>query len=143
MIFQVKLYKNKSRLFYFKNVQAIHIQNISTSIIGAMSIGNYVEVYKMNKALVYKVNEVAEIINKPSATVRNEIRKGKIKAVKSGTEYLIEKSEVDRYLGIETNDGSLKKDLEIAELKGKIKSLETQINAFKQVASSLNHIIEM
>ncbi|MFL0165240.1 helix-turn-helix domain-containing protein [Candidatus Clostridium helianthi] len=97
----------------------------------------------MNKALVYKVSEVAEIINKPSATVRNEIRKGKIKAVKSGTEYLIEKSEIDRYLGIETNDGSLRKDLEIAELKGKIKSLETQINAFKQVASSLNHIIEM
>ncbi|NRT92255.1 helix-turn-helix domain-containing protein [Clostridium beijerinckii] len=97
----------------------------------------------MNKALVYKVNEVAEKINKPPATVRNEIRKGKIKAIKSGTEYLIEKSEVDKYLGIETNDESLKKDLEIVELKGKIKSLETQIQAFKSVASSLNHIIEM
>jgi len=97
----------------------------------------------MSKALVYKVNEVAEKINKPTATVRSEIRKGKIKATKSGTEYLIEKSEIDRYLGIETNDESLKKDLEIAELKGKIKTLETQINAFKQVASSLNFIIEM
>ncbi|BCZ49322.1 hypothetical protein psyc5s11_53890 [Clostridium gelidum] len=95
----------------------------------------------MSKALVYKVTEVAEIINKPPATVRNEIRKGKIKATKSGTEYLIEKSEVDRYLGIATNDESLKKDLEIAELKGKIKSLETKVQAFKSVASSLNNII--
>lgn len=95
----------------------------------------------MSKALVYKVTEVAEIINKPPATVRNEIRKGKLKATKSGTEYLIEKSEVDRYLGITTNDESLKKDLEIAELKGKIRSLETQIQAFKSVASSLNNII--
>ncbi|MFW2490948.1 helix-turn-helix domain-containing protein [Clostridium chromiireducens] len=95
----------------------------------------------MNKTLVYKVTEVAEIISKPPATVRNEIRKGKLKAIKSGTEYLIEKSEVDRYLGITTNDESLKKDLEIAELKGKVKSLETQIQAFKSVASSLNNII--
>ncbi|UYZ34983.1 helix-turn-helix domain-containing protein [Clostridium beijerinckii] len=92
-------------------------------------------------ALVYKVPEVAEIINKPVTTVRNEIRAGKIKATKSGTEYLIQKSEVDRYLGIETTGESLKKDLEIAELKGKIKSLETQIQAFKSVASSLNNII--
>ncbi|MDR3594931.1 helix-turn-helix domain-containing protein [Clostridium sp.] len=95
----------------------------------------------MSKTLVYKVIEVAEIINKPPATVRNEIRKGKIKATKSGTEYLIEKSEVDKYLGIETNDESLKKDLEIAELKGKIKSLETKVQAFKSVANSLNNII--
>lgn len=50
---------------------------------------------------------------------------------------------MEKYLGIETNDESLKKDLEIAELKGKIKSLETQIQAFKSVASSLNNIIEM
>lgn len=63
----------------------------------------------MSDALVYKVSEVAEKINKPPTTVRNEIRKGKIKAIKSGTEYLIEKSEVDKYLGIETNDESLKK----------------------------------
>lgn len=95
----------------------------------------------MSKALVYKVAEVAEIINKPATTVRNEIRTGKIKAKKSGTEYLIEKSEVDRYLGIETNDESLKKDLEIAELKGKLKSCEMQLQAFKSVASSLNNII--
>jgi len=94
-------------------------------------------------ALVYKVGEVAEMINKPATTVRNEIRTGKIKATKSGTEYLIEKSEVDRYLGIETNDESLKKDLEIAELKGKIKSYEMQLQAFKSVASSLNNIIGM
>lgn len=95
----------------------------------------------MNKALVYKVAEVSTMINKPATTVRNEIRTGKIKATKSGTEYLIEKSEIDRYLGIETNDESLKKDLEIAELKGKIKSYEMQLQAFKSVASSLNSII--
>ena len=101
--------------------------------------------YQMMKkeALVYKVQEIAVMLNKPATTVRNEIRTGKIKATKSGTEYLIEKSEVDRYLGIETNDESLKKDLEIAELKGKIKSYEMQLQAFKSVASSLSNIISL
>lgn len=92
-------------------------------------------------ALVYKVKEVAEMINKPATTVRNEIRTGKINATKSGTEYLIEKSEVEKYLGITTNTQSLQKDLEIAELKGKLKSYEMQINAIKGVASSLGSII--
>ena len=92
-------------------------------------------------ALVYKVAEVAEMINKPATTVRNEIRTGKIKATKSGTEYLIQKSEVDRYLGIETNDQSLRKDLEIAELKGKLKSYEMQLQAVKGIVGSLGNIM--
>ncbi len=97
----------------------------------------------MSKALVYKVNEVAEMIGKPASSVRNEIRLGRLKAKKSGVEYLIEKTEVDRYLGIETNDESLKKDLEIEKLKGQVKSLQTKIEAFKSVANSLNNIIGM
>ncbi|NFN05144.1 helix-turn-helix domain-containing protein [Clostridium botulinum] len=95
----------------------------------------------MSKSLVYKVKEVAEMIGKPPSSVRNEIRLGNIHATRSGTTLLITKEEIDRYLGIETNDQSLKKDLEIVQLKGKIKSLETQIQAFKSVASSLNNII--
>ena len=95
----------------------------------------------MSNALVYKVVEVAGMINKPASTVRHEIRTGKIKATKSGTEYLIEKSEIDKYLGIETNDESLKKDLQISELKGKLKSYEMQLQAFKSVTISLNNII--
>ncbi|KFX59296.1 helix-turn-helix domain-containing protein [Clostridium botulinum] len=95
----------------------------------------------MSKTLVYKVKEVAEMINKPATTVTHLLRNGEIKGTKSGTTWLIPKEEVDRYLGIETNEEGLKKDLEIVELKGKIRSLETQIQAFKSVASSLNNII--
>lgn len=97
----------------------------------------------MSKALVYKVNEVAEMIGKPASSVRNEIRLGRLKAKKSGVEYLIEKTEVDRYLGIETDDESLKKDLEIEKLRGQVKALQTKIEAFKSVANSLNNIIGM
>ncbi|NFN81868.1 helix-turn-helix domain-containing protein [Clostridium botulinum] len=95
----------------------------------------------MSKTLVYKVKEVAEMIKKPETTVTHLLRNREIKGTKSGTTWLIPKEEVDRYLGIETNEEGLKKDLEIVELKGKIRSLETQIQAFKSVASSLNNII--
>lgn len=96
----------------------------------------------MNKQLTYKVNEVAEMLGKSPDTIREQIRLGNIKTTgKCGKNYLIPKREVDRLLGIETDDESLKKDLEIAKLKGQIKSLETQLQAFKSIAISLNNII--
>ena len=96
----------------------------------------------MNKQLTYKVNEVAEMVGKSPDTIREQIRLGNIKTTgKCGKNYLIPKREVDRLLGIETDDESLKKDLEIEKLKGQIKSLETQLQAFKSIAISLNNII--
>ena len=96
----------------------------------------------MNNQLAYKVNEVAEKLGKSPNTIREQIRLGNIKTTgKCGKNYLIPKREVDRLLGIETDDESLKKDLEIERLKGRVKSLETQIQAFKSVAVSLNNIV--
>lgn len=77
----------------------------------------------------------------PATSITLAIRQGKLKATKINGTYQFSRIEWNRYLGIETNDESLKKDLEIAELRGKIKSLETQIQAFKSVAGSLNNII--
>lgn len=94
-------------------------------------------------ALVYKTAEVAMMIDKPVTTVTNEIRKGHIKATKVGKEYLIEKREIDRYLGIETNDESLKKDLKIKELEVKIKSYEIQMQALKGIIGSLESVMDM
>ncbi|MBN1040086.1 DNA-binding protein [Clostridium botulinum] len=77
----------------------------------------------------------------PTTSITLAIRQGKLKANKINGNYQFTRTEWNKYLGIETNDESLKKDLEIVELRGKIKSLETQISAFKSVASSLNNII--
>lgn len=96
----------------------------------------------MNKQLTYKVNEVAEMVGKSPDTIREQIRLGNIKTTgKCGKNYLIPKREVDRILGIETDDESLKKDLEIAKLKGQITTLETKLQAFKSIAISLNNIV--
>ncbi|WP_243184363.1 helix-turn-helix domain-containing protein [Clostridium beijerinckii] len=79
----------------------------------------------------------------PITSITLAARQKKLKTSKINGNYYFTRTAWNEYLGIETNDERLKKDLEIAELKGKIKSLETQIQAFKSVASSLNHIIEM
>lgn len=96
----------------------------------------------MNKQSTYTTDEVAELLGKKVDTIRTQIRLGNIKTTgKCGKGYLIPKREVDRLLGIETDDESLKKDLEIERLKGRVKSLETQLQAFKSVAISLNNIV--
>lgn len=68
-------------------------------------------------------------------------REGKLKAVKRGSKYYVTRSALNDYLGISNSDEELKKDLEIAKLKGQIKSLETQLQAFKSIAISLNNIV--
>lgn len=65
----------------------------------------------------------------------------KLRGTKIGKEWRIDPKSINDFLGIDRDEESYKKDLEIAELKGKIKSLETQIQAFRSVASSLNNII--
>jgi len=93
------------------------------------------------KALTYKTTEVAELIGKPVTTVTMLIRQGKLKAAKAGKEYLIEKAEVNRYLGIESNEDLLKKDIYIKELESQIKvykiKLDTMENLLKSAASVL------
>ncbi|MEQ8156668.1 MAG: helix-turn-helix domain-containing protein [Clostridiaceae bacterium] len=93
------------------------------------------------KSLTYKTAEVAELIGKPVTTVTMLIRQGKLKAAKAGKEYLIEKAEVNRYLGIESNEDLLKKDLYIKELESQIKvykiKIDTMENLLKSAASVL------
>jgi hypothetical protein len=65
----------------------------------------------------------------------------KLKGTKIGKEWRVNSKSINDFLGINVDEESYKKDLEIAELKGKIKSYEMQLQAFKSVASSLNNII--
>lgn len=65
----------------------------------------------------------------------------KLRGTKIGKEWRINPKSINDFLGINIDEESYKKDLYIKELEGKLKSLETQILAFKSVASSLNNII--
>ena len=101
-----------------------------------------------NIARPYKtVPEAAQQLGVTNEYVRELLNRAqhdksiKLKGTKVGKEWRIDPKSINDFLGIDRDEESYKKDLEIAELKGKIKSYEMQLQAFKSVASSLNNII--
>lgn len=101
-----------------------------------------------NIARPYKtVPEAAQQLGVTNEYVRELLNRAqydksiKLKGTKVGREWRLDPKSINDFLGIDRDEESYKKDLEIVELKGKVKSLETQIQAFKSVASSLNNII--
>lgn len=92
-------------------------------------------------AIVYKTREFAEKIGKPVSTVTNEIRKGNIRATKSGREYLIAQVELDRYLGIETTPQAMDRELYIKDLENKIRVYEFKIKSLKNAIESVENVL--
>ncbi|MBS5927550.1 MAG: helix-turn-helix domain-containing protein [Clostridium sp.] len=93
------------------------------------------------KIVLLKTDEVAEMLDKPRPFINNLIRQGKLKAVKSGKEYLIHLNEVNKYLGIDTDEESYKKELYIKELEGKIKAYEIQFSTVKNLVGTLESLV--
>jgi hypothetical protein len=93
------------------------------------------------------VNEAAEKTGHTPAYIRELLIKAqydksiKLKGVKCGKEWRINSKSINEYLGINIDEESYKKDLYIKELEGKVKTYQMQLEAFKQVAGSLNNII--
>lgn len=90
-----------------------------------------------------KTDEVAAELGKPRTFITNQIRQGKLKAIKSGKEYLINREDLNSYLGIMTNEEDYKKDLYIKELEGKIKTYEVQFNTVKGLVGTLGNLINV
>lgn len=53
---------------------------------------------------ILRLKEISERYNIPVTRLTLAIRNGKIKAVKSGKEYLVTLKEINKYLGIETSN---------------------------------------
>ena len=81
------------------------------------------------------------MLKKPRSYINNLIRQGKIKAIKSGKEYLIHLNEVNKYLGIETDEEIYKKELYIKELEGKLKAYEIQFSTVKNLVGTLESLV--
>lgn len=67
----------------------------------------------------------------------------KLKGTKIGKEWRVDSKSINDFLGINVDEEDYKKDLYIKELEGRLKTLETQVQAFKSIAISLNNIIEL
>ena len=93
------------------------------------------------------VKETAEKVGVTEAYVREILNRAqhdksiKLKGTKIGKEWKVSYKSINEFLGINVDEESYKKDLYIKELEGKVKTYQMQLEAFKQVAGSLNNII--
>lgn len=95
----------------------------------------------MARQELLKLFEVAEEVGLPVSTIQKHVREGKLKAKRNGRVYLVTRADLDSYLGTESNDEILKKDLEIANLKARVKTYEYQLKTIKTMISNLDNII--
>lgn len=94
-----------------------------------------------NDKTIFKIKEISSKYNIPVTRLTLAVRQGKLKAVKSGKEYLITLNEVHRYLGIETTSESLEKELYIRELESRIKNYEIQLMAIKNCIGMIDKVV--
>ncbi|WP_308779771.1 helix-turn-helix domain-containing protein [uncultured Clostridium sp.] len=86
----------------------------------------------------YTTEEAAELLGLSPHSVREKLRTKEIKGSKAGKEWRIPKTEINKVLGIETED---KKDIYIKELEERNKYLTLQVETFKNIADSLVKVI--
>ncbi|AQW22407.1 helix-turn-helix domain-containing protein [Clostridium perfringens] len=80
---------------------------------------------------ILKIEEVSKRIGATAQYTRELCRKGIIKAKKVGKEWSVDSKEVDKYLGITTNEEELKKEIYIKELESKVKHYEFVLGAIQ------------
>lgn len=90
---------------------------------------------------ILKLKDISEKYDIPVTRLTLAIRQGKLKAVKSGKEYVVTLTEIHKYLGIETTSESLERELYIKELESKIKNYEILMESIKNCVSMMDNVI--
>lgn len=90
---------------------------------------------------ILKLKDISEKYDIPVNRLTSLIRQGKLKAVKSGKEYVVTLTEIHRYLGIETTSESLEREVYIKELEGKIKSYEILMDSIRNCVNMMDNVI--
>lgn len=90
-----------------------------------------------NSVDMYSVDEFATKAGITTAHTRQLLREGKIKAIKVGKEWRVNKEEANKYLGIKTDMSIVEKELIISELQGKLKITENKLETFKNLIGVL------
>lgn len=83
---------------------------------------------------VYKIAEVAEILQVCEMTVKNEIKRNRLKAHKVGTDWRIPEQFLSDYLGVIANKGLTEKE---AQLTNENKNLKDEISKLKGVIDQI------
>ncbi|KAI3350114.1 DNA-binding protein [Clostridium botulinum] len=93
------------------------------------------------KNSVLRLKEISEKYDIPVTRLTLAIRQGKLKAVKSGKEYIVTINAIHEYLGIETTSQGMERELYIKQLESQIKNYEIQITALKNCVGMMQNVI--
>lgn len=94
-----------------------------------------------NEKTILKLKEISEKYDIPVNRLTSAIRQGKLKAVKSGNEYVVTLTEIHSYLGIETTSESFEREIYIKELESKIKNYEILMESIKNCVTMIDNAV--
>ena len=97
----------------------------------------------MNKQELLDLNQIHDETGILVVTLQGDIRKQKLKAKKIGRKYMVTREDLNRYLGIESVDEILKRDLEIAKLKNQLEGYKRQYSTLKQLMDTMQGVINI
>ena len=84
---------------------------------------------------VYKIAEVADIVQSHPETVKNEIKRNRLQCFKVGSEYRITEQALEDYLGVIANNYKTQREVELekenVKLKQKLGMYEGTISSIK------------
>lgn len=86
----------------------------------------------------YKVNEVAEILQSCPETVKNEIKKNRLKAFKVGSEWRISEKALEDYMGVIANNYKTEKEV---ELEKENEYLRNQLSLIQDKLLKINSVL--
>lgn len=87
------------------------------------------------------IEEASVKANLTKSHLRQLLREGKIKGIKSGKEWRIAREELNKYLGIKTDIQSLEKDIYIKELEGKVRYYQFVLDTVKGNLSNIEVLL--
>lgn len=83
------------------------------------------------------VEEAAEVANLTVPHLRELLRQGKVKGIKTGRKWRISKEELNNYLGIKTDAKSFEREMYIKELESENKELKLKLTVAKSSIENL------
>lgn len=97
-----------------------------------------------NEAELLTLNQIHEEYPAlPVSTLQKSYREKKLIGIKIGRSIKVSRKNLNKYLGIETTDQLLEKDLEIARLKNQLEGYKRQYATLKQLMSTMQGVINV
>lgn len=92
---------------------------------------------------VYRIAEVADIVQSHPETVKNEIKRNRLQCFKVGSEYRITEQALEDYLGVIANNYKTQHEVELEKEKENVKLKQKLVMYEGTISSIKNNILTL